>query len=169
MCELSCRNTTGPSAELPRPRALQPPWPVAEGIGDPPRVAPGTGRGNIGLFGGETSCSPPVSSHHGSRALPTQEPHKRDRVSCFLKNIYINTCLFVVLFSLVAPTSIQAGSWAGRDLLHPPSTGAWKPLQAPASALAGVLHPASCSPPEGSQGAVGSETGASKARLHKTK
>lgn len=99
MCELSCRNTTGASPELPWPRALQPPWPVAEGVCDPPRVAPGTGRGNIGLFGGETSCSPPVSSHHSSRALPTQEPHKRDRVSCFLKNIYKYVPLCSAIFS----------------------------------------------------------------------
>lgn len=86
MCELSCGNTTGASPEPLRPRAPQPPWPVAEGVCDPPRVALGTGRGNIGLFGGETSCSPPVSSHHSLRALPTQELHKRDRVSCFLKS-----------------------------------------------------------------------------------
>lgn len=86
MCELSCGNTTGASPEPLRPRAPQPPWLVAEGVCDPLRVALGTGRGNLGLFGGETSCSPPVSSHHSLRALPTQEPHKRDRVSCFLKN-----------------------------------------------------------------------------------
>lgn len=78
LCGLSCSNTTRSSPELLWSGALH----LAKGASDPLRVALGTGRANASLFGAETTCCPPSSSH---RAFPTQEPHKWDRVFCVFK------------------------------------------------------------------------------------